>query len=572
MVFRRQKRILTAVAATMMLAAGCGAESPAAEEPIVRVVTTTEAPTTEPSSGETPSTEPTPDSRPPVTDPEQNESPDTTIIIPLPTTPSDPAERLPEQIRINSYLNFQIPDAEDFNYVLSGKGDVLHIRNGNIFAGAQSYRTWNIGRDGFRQIYAKMDELGLLERSVGNIFESTAPALSISIDGRFVMEAHGLDLPASEMTPEQAEIRDNIKQLIAHLEDMSWLENVEPTTPSLWVPNHMTVYARDENDPRYYTTERFAWPFDATIEEMSFPPDEEGERVVCLAGAEAATAWRALMIDGVNHARLPVNDGSDHELTIRVSYPGYQLYGDRCAGATNVGNVGSATIGTDIPSGSKYNSLLEPLFLTEEHFPSSWRVDLPGELGPAPNIQACPSSPGDSEAATNEFDSWLQERINANGIENSRPFHFDQIVGVVPQNVNPESVIAGIANYDDCPDPFKELGVDQFESGFLPDTPDGIRSGAYWILNDGESVIADIVLDNRIAVVISFSTANPDLTVGHDLMPWINDILDRVAGFEAHLALCTSAATIYQPGTPIGYLAGCDGIAEYLGIEDTWTP
>ena len=384
----------------------------------------------------------------------------------------------------------------DVKFVLAPDGSVLRINQGNIYSGAGSYLTWNIGPDGYSAVVELISELGLESDRLDRNLQGQSG--EIRTDGSFSVRIDMLNASSGDLTAEQREMRKNFRQLMARLDDNSWLEDITTVTQRApWVPDRVAMSVRDEYNPIYYSTEAFAWPFDESIRDMATSGDGL-ERWICLEGADAETAWNTFMIDGVNNARLPLEaDGQLWEAGVRVSHA---MYGgiSPCQGATGFGTGSNERVS---------RADLSELFLDADDVSEAWTVTAPVITPPSPNIENC-SPITDAEIAVDEFDSWLSHTADLELRGTASQF---QMLGEVPAGVDAVSVIEQVGTHS-CLDGLGQFGVIDIESGMLDDPPPGVTAAAVWILTyDGgaHQVVIDAVLDNGLAMAFGMTASIP---------------------------------------------------------------
>lgn len=500
----------------------------------------------------------------------------TTTISRLPIPRPGVQQYQPEVIKVSSRYNEDSDD--DFSFMVSETGEVLWIASRNIYAGSTAYRTWDIGPSGFQQLRAKIEDLALLKSKVPNIAGSTGPVVSLSVGERFDLEASGLNNPESELTAEQAELRSNLSELLELVKDMSWMEDVTPTPPELWIPNRLTLSVRtDEYDSRYYTTPTIPWPLETPVLDLVRPGDN-GKIYICLADEQAAAAWEALMIDEVNHARLPVADDGFHEMGIHVSDPGSQLHSVPCPPATNFSNKPGTpydqpnetfdpdstppSSARDYPATdeeSPYDSLLAPLLFSIEDVPAEWDVRNTPVI--QTNLEVCPGEDIPGEQIVDEYDRWLYETVYTH---NDNGSSLNQSVGWAPADSDPASMIAELAQFKGCSNPLGKF----YETGAIGDLPEAVLAGSYW-MKGNTSITAFFALHNGIVMAVSIrNSQDPPSLDSYTAL--LETLVAKIGPFEDHLRACAAAAEAYSGSLDIGYLEGCERIAEYLAIERTW--
>ncbi len=475
-----------------------------------------------------------PDIVDPRPDPNEPAIPDLTLppvtaedVVPAPGPDSD------KPLRIYTFGAHDDFGVEDVTYVVESDGDLLQIRNGNIFTGPGGYTTWSIGPEGYETLLADLRNAGLAGGRADDVDTSRGRTGVITAGGLIEFSADGLDLPADELTPEQYEIRRSFLDVLRRLGDRSRAVG----QPVPWVPSHLSFVVSEELDARYYSTEDLPWPFDEPIADMI---DErvDGAPYICLDGTDAATAWQALLIDGVNQARVPVIDssGARYELGFRISYPGYQLYPDPCPAVTSIDLGAAAAPAADWTTELPIH-IVDPLLLDAAELGPEWTVSTIIDT-PAPfDVAACPT-PGASHDATSEFDGWMMRTSSAVSVGGPDLL---QLVGFAEVGVDVDGVVDAIAPYDDCAEPFADYGITAFESGDLVDLPAGVTSGSYWRFERGgrHNLVADIGLDSRFGMVIGLESDTP-LSIS-ELTVYVDTAAGRLPLFEEGLERCRAA-------------------------------
>jgi hypothetical protein len=129
------------------------------------------------------------------------------------------------------------------------------------------------------------------------------------------------------------------RDLVARLQDLSWLAPHVVEPPGPWVPHELSIEAHPPlpapPSPVRADAPFARWPLDVRIEELPHQLVDHpyGERrAICLVGEEAAMVFR--LLTGVNHAYLRVDDGQRWELNVTVHSPGYRLHGSACEART----------------------------------------------------------------------------------------------------------------------------------------------------------------------------------------------------------------------------------------------
>ncbi len=474
----------------LMVMSGCAAESPevsidqknstATTGPTVDLFATT----TEPSTTNGPST----------TVDEFNRSRSGNPNATAPLTAIPPEFGPSGLIWIGTWLGFS-EDRRNVRFVLSPEGSVLRIDEGNIYSGAGSYLTWNIGPAGYLAVVDLIAELGLESDQLDPNLRGQSG--EIRTNGSFNVRIDVLHAASRDLNADQQELRKNFRHLLSRLDDMAWLDGVTTVTQRApWVPDRLSLNVRNEYNPIYYSTDAFAWPFEQSISEMAM--NDSGDEVwICLEGADAETAWHALMIDGVNNARLPIEeDGQLMEAGVRVSHAMYQGISP-CQGATGFG-TGSSPDRAD-------RADLSELFLTEADLGDGWVVGIPSVTPPPPNIANC-SPMTEAEIAIDEFDSWISHTVDIDLPGSISQF---EMLGEIPDGVDAVAVIEQVGTMS-CLAGLGQFGVLEIEGGMVENPPAGVTAAAYWVLTyDGvHQVVIDSVLTNGLAMVIGATSGN----------------------------------------------------------------
>lgn len=442
------------------------------------------------------------------------DQPDITIADAIPT--NVPPEFGPAGLLWIGYWGGYSEGLEDVRFVLAPDGSVLRIDEGDIFSGAGSYLTWNIGPAGYTAVVNLIDELSLASDWLDTYEQGQSG--EIRTDGSFRVRIESLNGAEQDFTADQRRMRKNFHQFMAQLDDMSWLEGVTTVTPRApWVPDQLALNIRDEYNTQYYSTDAFSWPFDESLSVMA--SGSGSDRWVCLEGEQAETAWNTFMLDGVNNARLPLEaDGQLWEAGVRVSHP---MYGgiSPCPAATGFGTGSNERV--------EQRDVSE-LFLTAEDVGEGWTVSRPTITPPPPNLANC-SPITDAEVAVDQFDSWLTYRSD---IEVPGLISQFLMLGEVPAGVDSVAVMEQVGTYS-CLEGLGQFGVVSIESGMLLQPPDGVSVAAVWELtfdDGGNQIVIDAVLDNDIALVLGM----------------ISHVPIELADLEPHFLLAVEKATAEQ--------------------------
>ncbi len=439
--------------------------------------------------------------------------PDTTVV-PTPTTTGLPSTVLPTTVLpsaaeawdditrlqeepsllwIGTYLGYT-ENLEDVTFILASDGSVLRVNDRNIYAGSGSYQTWNIGPEGYNAVVELVNELGVVDGETDAVDSNEGQVGSIRAeDGWVLADIRGLHLGARELTAEQWGVRSNFDLLLSKLEDMTWMEEFTTVTQRVpWVPDRLTLEIRNEDNPQYYTTDHFLWPFEESLDAMVDYDLPDGERAICLEGADAETAWNAFVIDGVNNARIPIEAGGNrYEVTASISFPMYQINSDPCEGATEFNTSGA-------DDRAERRDLRE-LLLSNEDLGPEWSVGSPSVTSPPPDLPNCDPLT-DGELAVDTFDSWITHTV---GFSLDEGAHY-QYLGTVPEGEDAVGVVERVGTYS-CLDGMASFGVIGIESGMLANLPVGVEAAAYWILTfEGgvSGLVIDAALENGLVMVL----------------------------------------------------------------------
>ncbi len=413
------------------------------------------------------------------------------------TPPPDPAEML----WIGTYLGYT-DGSKDVTFILAPDGSVLRIDEGNIYAGSGSYLTWNIGPAGFEAVLDLMIELEVDQGDTVPVDSDETQVGSIRSDFGPRADIRGLNLPATQLTPEQRRVRASFRELLSSLEDMSWMDQFTVVTQRApWIPDRLSLQVREEVNSQYYSTDPYRWPFEDSITEMiDVEAENDSEPFVCLEGAQAERAWTTFVVDGVNNARIPIESkGRRFEVTVHISYPMYHLFGDPCPGAVRFG-TGENNDRVDRPD-------LSHLLLDDEDIGPEWTAG-PASVAPPPPYVAPCAPITEAEVAVKTFDSWLSHKVDFTGIEHL--VEGFQLIGWAPVGEDATAIVESIATYD-CLDGLGEYGITHIESGLLPDAPHGAVA-AYWITSysdDLYGVVLDVALENGIVFAIGINAIVP---------------------------------------------------------------
>lgn len=258
-----------------------------------------------------------------------------TTLLPEPTIEPDSDGVF---FRLSVTGGWQLPDPPARRISLETDGSLVRAINPNVFASTESFSVMQLSPSGVNRVIALFEDSGLLENrgllDGGAGISPTSVSATLWVGGRPILsmdrigETEGYD-------EEQRAARAAFDDILAKLDDPSWLGDDILSDWQPWVPERLTVLASDDVSPRsgLPNNSPFAdWPLAATIEEMStgtvLNAYDEEVLVICLEGKDVAPVWA--LLTGVNNAYLRVDDGREWELTYALSTPGYRSFRDAC--------------------------------------------------------------------------------------------------------------------------------------------------------------------------------------------------------------------------------------------------
>ena len=242
------------------------------------------------------------------------------VIEPEPETDPEPEAWTTDTVepyldvlfRLNAYLG---PDTD---VSLTPEGELVIVGRTDVFAGPDDFTSWQLNDDGMNRLLAAIQTNEVVASGIYNVGFDHGLSLEV---GRPPAE---LNAHPDHGTPSPDE-RAAIEELLAALVDPAWLGDGIVSGPHPWVPDDLTVYVTPQA-----VADAEPWPLAQTVAELA-TTSADGELVMCLTGEDAAAFW-PLLGDGVNHAYLPIDDGSaTYDATVSLNWPGYRLYGDPCA-------------------------------------------------------------------------------------------------------------------------------------------------------------------------------------------------------------------------------------------------
>ena len=239
-------------------------------------------------------------------------------------------------LRLSLTGGWGLPDPGDLHLTVQDDGRVIRVTATTVFSSTRDYTTMRLDREGIVRLLRLTEPLLDARREDldgGGGVSPTDRSAWLDVGDALVFSMDRIG-QTDGYTAERRARRAEFARVLDRLEDLTWLgpSILEPASP--WVPSSMTVLARPVS-PRsgLGPDTRFArWPLARSIEELAvdtaLDPYGEEQLVLCLTGVQVGPVFA--LLTGVNHAYLPVDDGTRWELDVRPHYPGYQLVGDPC--------------------------------------------------------------------------------------------------------------------------------------------------------------------------------------------------------------------------------------------------
>jgi hypothetical protein len=239
-------------------------------------------------------------------------------------------------LRLSLTGGWGLPDRDELHLTIQDDGQVIRVSDRTVFSSTDDYTSLRLTSSGILRVLETLEELLTassddLDGGAGVSPTDRSARLEVTDAIALSMDRIG---QTNGYTPEQHASRARFDDLIARIDDLTWLgeDILEPETA--WIPASMTVLAGSVSDRSGLepNTPFAPWPLDRSIEELAvgtaLDPYGEEELVLCMTGDDVAPVFA--LLTGVNHAYLRVDDGSAWELTVRPHYPGYRLFNDPC--------------------------------------------------------------------------------------------------------------------------------------------------------------------------------------------------------------------------------------------------
>lgn len=236
--------------------------------------------------------------------------------------------------RLSTAGGWELPEKPARELSLTADGDLVRAINPDVFASADDFTVLQVNPLGVERLVAVVEDSGLLDApgllDGGAGVSPTDVTTTLWMGGWPVLSMDRVG-EVDGYTEEQLEARDRFGEVIARLEDPSWLGDDIVVDWEPWIPETLTVFAGDVSPRGGVPPDApFApWPLDTRIVDLAsdtrLNPYDEEELVLCLTGEQVAPVWG--LLTGVNNAYLRVDDGTQWELTYSLAWPGYEERG-----------------------------------------------------------------------------------------------------------------------------------------------------------------------------------------------------------------------------------------------------
>jgi hypothetical protein len=239
-------------------------------------------------------------------------------------------------LRLSLTGGWGLPERSELHLTIQDDGRVIRVADRTVFSSTDDYTSLRLSRDGIARVLEMIGGLLAVDRDDldgGAGVSPTDRSAWLEIGDTIVLSMDRTGQTDGYTRDQQAR-RARFSEVLARIEDLTWLgkDVIEPETA--WIPESMTVLAGSVSARSGLGADApFApWPLDRPIEELAvgtaLDPYGEEDLVLCLTGDEVPPVFA--LLTGVNHAYLRVDDGREWELTVRPQFPGYRLFGDPC--------------------------------------------------------------------------------------------------------------------------------------------------------------------------------------------------------------------------------------------------